>query len=523
MRLALRRKIVSVTELTLPNIRLPFLPRCSLCVALVLIAGLGAVRGEPAYGQADERLPGVVARTLKSAGIPHSGVAVVVQEAAAGVPRVSVNAAQSFNPASLMKLLTTYAALELLGPAYTWKTEAWATGNLADGVLDGDLILKGGGDPRLTFEQFWLLLRQLRARGLREIRGNLVLDRSWFDTTGVIGGNGSDPELIDNQLLRPYNVGPDSLLLNFKALRLQFVADAERKTVVVTSDPQPANLDLINLVRPVSGICGDWREALRADVTRPQAPEGNARLVLTGRYTLECGERIWNIGVMTHPQYVDGVFRQLWRELGGSLAGGLREAALPAGARRLAVVESPTLAEIVRDINKFSNNVMARQVFLTLGAQSLADSPPVDGTHSARSADADAAIRTWLAQKDLRFPELVLENGSGLSRRERIAADSLTRLLQAAWKGPLMPEFIASLPLNGSDGTMRKRLRQNGIAGQTHIKTGSLDGVKGIAGYVLDRGGKWQIVVLMINHPNAAAGQAAQDALLQWVYERGVR
>ena len=465
-------------------------------------------------------------KALKTAGIAPSGVAVVVQEAAATLPRVSLNAAQPFNPASLMKLLTTYAALELLGPAYTWKTEAWSVGNLADGVLDGDLVLKGGGDPRLSFEQFWLLLRQLRARGLRDIRGDLVLDRGWFEATGINGqngGSGADQELIDNQLLRPYNVGPDALLLNFKALRVQFVADAESKTLAVTMDPQPTNLDLINLVKPVdgSGVCGEWKQAQRADLTRHHAPGGNARLVLTGRYPLDCGEKSWNLGVLSHPHYVEGVFRQLWRELGGSIAGGMREEALPTGARRLAAIESPTLAEIVRDINKFSNNVMARQLFLTLGAQSLADAAPVDGGRTARIADADAAIRAWMARKDLRFPELVLENGSGLSRHERIAAESLARLLQLAWKSPLMPEFIASLPLSAGDGTMKKRLTQNGGAGQAHIKTGSLEGVKCIAGYVLDRGGKWQIVVFMINHANAAAGQAAQDALLQWVYERG--
>ena len=504
--------------------------------SLILFAAL-AWFGAPhlAHAQYEERLPVAVAKALKAAGIPQGSVAVVVQQAAAVLPRVSVNAAQPMNPASLMKLLTTYAALELLGPAYTWKTEAWTTGKLADGVLEGDLLLKGGGDPRLTFEQFWLLLRQLRARGLRDIRGDLVLDRSLFETAEANGTEAvAGADNFDDQPLRPYNVSPDALLLNFKSLRLQFVADAGMKTLSVLAEPRLANLDIINLVKPASGNgdCGNWKEHLRADLTRQNAPDGHARLILTGRYPLACGEKTWNLGVLSHPQYIDGVFRQLWRELGGSLTGGVREAVLPADARLLAGIESPPLTEAIRDINKFSNNVMARQLFLTLGAQplSVAGVAGVAGTTSgagslakppARAADADAAIRAWLAQKHLRFPELVLENGSGLSRQERMSAESLASLLADAWKSPLMPELIASLPLSGVDGTMRKRLKQNGMTSQAHIKTGSLEGVKSIAGYLLDNGGKWQIVVFLVNHPNAAAAQPAQDALLEWVYARG--
>ena len=230
---------------------------------------------------------------------------------------------------------------------------------------------------------------------------------------------------------------------------------------------------------------------------------------------LACGEKTWNLGVLNHPGYVAALFRSLWTELGGSLGGTLRSGPVPAGAHLLASSESPALAEIVRDINKYSNNVMARQLFLTLGAESGHRPRP------ATIADGDAAVRTWLAEHSLNFAELVLDNGSGLSRRERISAENLARLLSLAWKSPLMPEFISSLPLAAIDGTMKKRLKQNAVAGQAHIKTGSLEGVKAIAGYVLDRSGRWQIVVFLVNHANASAAQAAQDALLQWVYERG--
>lgn len=449
--------------------------------------------------------PPTVAQALKIAGIPLAASAVWVKEVDVATPRLAQNARIAMNPASTMKLLTTFAALDLLGPAYAWKTEAFAGGTLADGILTGDLHLRGGGDPKLTYDQFGRLLRQIRAHGIREIRGDLVLDRSAF------AGSTADPGRFDAQPLRPYNVAPDALLLNFKAVTLQLIPDATTKSLAVSMEPAPANLDLINQITLGNGNgCGDWKERLRADSFSRGAA---TRLVLTGVFPPSCGEQRWNIAVQEHPQFVLGVFLQLWTELGGALTGGVREGTVPAEARAVGVLPSPTLAEVVRDINKYSNNVMARQLFLTLGLEA--------GHRPARAEDSDAAIRSWLDARGLAVPDLVLENGSGLSRRERISAEGLGQLLQAAWRSSVMPELMSSLPVTATDGTMRKRLKQNGVAGQAHIKTGSLEGVRAIAGYVLDKSGRRSIVVFLINHANAAAAQPAQDALLQWVYERG--
>ncbi|WP_310449253.1 D-alanyl-D-alanine carboxypeptidase/D-alanyl-D-alanine-endopeptidase [Sulfuritalea sp.] len=450
-------------------------------------------------------LPAPVAQALGGAGIPVAATAVWVREVDAARPRLAVNARASLNPASTMKLLTTFAALDLLGPAYVWKTEAFANGIQSGEVLNGDLHLKGGGDPKLTYDQFARLLRQIRARGIREIRGDLVLDRSAFAI------DASDPARFDAQPLRPYNVAPDALLLNFKSVRLQLIPDPAQRTLTIAMEPTPANLHLINkLVLGNGNGCGEWRERLRADVFS-HGP--STRLVLTGVYPQICGEQRWNIAVQEHPQFVLGVFQQLWAELGGSLAGGVREGPVPAEARAVGVLPSATLGEVVRDINKYSNNVMARQLFLTLGMEA--------GRRPAGAADAEVALRAWLDARGLALPELVLENGAGLSRQERISAEGLGRVLQAAWRSSVMPELMASLPVTATDGTMKKRLKQNGVAGQAHIKTGSLEGVRSLAGYVLDRTGRRWIVVFFVNHANAGGAQAAQDALLQWVYESG--
>jgi D-alanyl-D-alanine carboxypeptidase/D-alanyl-D-alanine-endopeptidase (penicillin-binding protein 4) len=417
---------------------------------------------------------------------------------------LGINAERALNPASTMKLVTTFAALDLLGHNFTWKTQVWTTGSLNGDTLEGDLILKGGGDPKLTLENLWLLARALRARGLRNIHGDLVLDRSYFN------GVEHDPARFDAEPLRPYNVGPDALMFNFKSIRFSFLPDVPPGQVQVVAEPRPAQLDIAQLPRLAAGSCNDWRAQLRADF---QGNGAQARVSFAGSYPAECGEKTWHVALLSHPNYISGVFRQVWQEVGGTISGSWRDGSVPVEARLLYTHESPSLAEIVRDINKYSNNVMARQLFLTISSETL-KSP---GSSSASAQ----VVRSWLTQRSIHAPELVLENGSGLSRTERISAASMAELLQAAFRSPVMPELMASLPLVAYDGTMKRRLNSSAVAGQAHIKTGTLSDVRAIAGYVLDRGGRRHVVVFMINHPNATAGQEAQDALLRWVYASG--
>jgi D-alanyl-D-alanine carboxypeptidase/D-alanyl-D-alanine-endopeptidase (penicillin-binding protein 4) len=449
-----------------------------------------------------DALPVPVAQALSRASLPHSAVALYVQEVDAARPAVAVNAARPMNPASTIKLVTALAALELLGPSYTWKTEAYLAGRMRDDVLEGDLALKGHGDPRLTIEHFWTFLRGLRARGLREIRGDLVLDRTYFDVTE------HDPATFDNEALRPYNVGADALLVNYKAVRFFFLRNAAGQGVVVVPEPKLSRLEVRSSVRLVDGPCGDWRAGLRYDLQRNGA---NVRASFSGTLSASCGERVWNLAPFPPDEYLHGVFQALWSELGGTFHGGVRAAPVPAGATLLASFESPPAADVLRDMNKFSNNVMARQVFLTLSAETLGRPGRYD--RSART------VQAWLAARNLELPDLVIENGSGLSRTERITTEGLGRLLVAAYRSPVMPEFIATMPLVAHDGTMKKRLRTDRVSGQAHIKTGSLADVRSLAGYVLDRNGRRFAVVFLVNHPNAAAAQGAQDAVLTWVHD----
>ena len=440
-------------------------------------------------------LPKAVRTSLKEAGIPTSAVGIVVQQTGARSPLVSMNAKQAMNPASTMKLLTTYAGLELLGPAYAWKTEAYLDGKLKDDALHGDLILKGYGDPKLTLEQFWLWLRELRARGLRDIRGDLVLDRSFFDLPPY------DPAAFDNDPVRAYNVGPDALLLNFNTLHLRYVPNGNGMKII--SEPALEGFSLDNRLAPQPAPgCDNWDDTIFVQ------PEGD-RVILQGGYPGECGEREHRLSVMPHTRYVETLFRTLWQELGGTLQGKVRDGNAGPDAQLFSTHYSAPLAEVIRDINKFSNNVMARQLFLTLGTAA--------GESPATLERSTQAVRNWLAGKHMDFPELVLENGAGLSRNERISALHLAQLLQSAAQSALGAELAASLPILGVDGSVRKRLKESPAAGQAHLKTGTLEGVKTVAGYVKARSGREWIVVFLINHPNAKFGQGAQNELIEWV------
>jgi D-alanyl-D-alanine carboxypeptidase/D-alanyl-D-alanine-endopeptidase (penicillin-binding protein 4) len=447
----------------------------------------------PASAGAQERLPKSVAAALAQAGVPEAQVGAYVYDLGAGESLLALAPDRPMNPASVMKLVTTFAALETLGPAYTWKTEAWLDGPLADGRLDGNLVLKGYGDPRFNLESLWLFLRDLRNRGLRDVRGDLVLDRSHFAVEA------HDPASFDNEPTRPYNVGPDALLINFKSFRLQFVPEDEKQSVLVYAEPPLPQVNVVNNLHLAPGFCDVWPE-------KP-AVNGNT-LTFFGVFPSSCGDKSRYFSLLTPNEYAATLFGQLWTQGGGSWSGNVREAQVPPGAKLFATWESPPLAEIIRDVNKFSINVMARHLYLTLGAK---DNPP------ATLEKSDRAVREWLGRRGLAFPELKIDNGAGLSRSDRITPRHLGELLAAAWKSPLMPEFVASLPLTAIDGTMRKRFANSAVAGQAHVKTGYLEGVRAIAGYALDARGRTVALVFLINHPSARGAQAAQDAFIEWV------
>ncbi len=489
-----------------------------------LALGLGACGA--AWPQASA-LPPEIAQALAKAGVPASAVAMVVAPlppppgtvvrvpepvnpggernpapAAASTalppPRLSWQADVPMNPASVMKLVTTYAGVDLLGPGHFWRTRVYTQGYVSQGVLHGDLLIRGSGDPKLVRERIEDLMRAIQEQGIRRIDGDILLDNSVFRLPA------HDAAAFDDDPLRPYNAGPDGLLLNFKALIFRFVPDPAGRRVRVESEPPMAGVEIPAEVPATNGACGNWRTRLAADFSDPN------RISFAGRYPTSCGEQSWGIAYVDPASYAPRVIEAMWRGAGGGLSGQVKWLGRPATGQPLVTGFSLPLAEVIADINKFSNNVMAQQLFLTLSAAG-------DGRGSF--AESQNRLKRWWRERFGLRTTPVVENGSGLSRHERATAASLAALLQHAAGHPNGAVFEHSLSIAGVDGTTRRMAARNpgsDAIGNARLKTGTLRDVAAVAGYAYGHSGHNYAVVGIINHPNAAAARPALDRLVEW-------
>ncbi|HMT94126.1 D-alanyl-D-alanine carboxypeptidase/D-alanyl-D-alanine-endopeptidase [uncultured Thiothrix sp.] len=445
-------------------------------------------------------LPPSVLAFMQERNISADEISVYVRDVSADGPLIQHEVEVPRNPASTMKLLTTWAALKTLGPAWTWDTEVWTRGELRDGVLHGDLVLKGYGDPFLVYESFWQLVHDLRLKGLQEITGDLIIDNSFFELPSI------NPAAFDGERERVYNAPPSALMFNFQATRLLFEPDMAANKVNVIAFPKPTAA-LNEQLEFVSGDCTKKRH-------NPQVQtQIDGRIKVSGSYIGSCGSRLETLVLSSPEEHVFNAFRDFWQMLGGKLDGRLQTGQLKTGDRQYYVHTSMPLAEQIRLINKWSNNVMTRQVMLTVGAK-MFEAP-------ATLEKGRLAVLKVLTDQGISTQGLVIDNGSGLSRNERVSARQVGELLQAIWRDPYMPEMLNSLPLLGQDGTLARRFRRSDLAGRTRLKTGTLRDVSAIAGYMLTRSGKRMIIVMQQNGQRSAGfGHSLQNLLLEWVFEQ---
>lgn len=469
-------------------------------------------------GAAHAQLPQPVTQLLQQNGIAENEVGVLVLRGESTV--LEHQAALPMQPASTMKLVTTLVGLERLGPAFRGRTELRTTGEVKDGVLRGNLYLKGGADPDLEGRHIEDMLRVLDYQGIRRIEGDLVLDRGAFQPART--DLGLPP--FDESPEAYYNVIPDALLVNKNMLQLDMRSTGARLQLRM----QPA-LDRVSVVSAMTLIdadCAKWEDGWKQPEVRHQK-DGRIQVVMRGTFPKNC-TRSYGINVLDRDDYVDRLVRQSWRDLGGRLSGKTLEGSTPPEARLLAAHVARALPELVRDINKTSDNTLARTLFLSLGSLQ-ADPDPGQGSTALPAAQestfarADAAVREWLRGQRIDDSGFVIDNGSGLSRIERISALQMGHLLQAGLRSQWAPEFQASLPIGAVDGTMRRRLHDSPAAGRARLKTGTLRNVTALAGYVPDANGELCVFVAMVNseHAGEGRGRAVLDALVHWVAQSG--
>jgi D-alanyl-D-alanine carboxypeptidase/D-alanyl-D-alanine-endopeptidase (penicillin-binding protein 4) len=460
-------------------------------------------------------LPPAVAAALQRANLPASAFsAIVAPIAPAGPERLRHRSEVAVNPASVMKLVTTYAAIDLLGPDFTWRTQFLTDGEARGGALRGNLYIRGGGDPKLVLERLQAAFWTLHSQGVQVVLGDIVLDHSAFELPAT------NPHDFDGEGLRPYNATPDALLVNFKSVILTFQPDVASGTARVLSEPPLAGLAVDATVPLGQGACGDWRSELRA-----RFDDANS-IRFMGRYPRSCGEKVWPVAYQDPASYATRAIEGLWRASGGAVTGQVRSGLTPPGARLLHEAQSLPLSDIINDVNQWSNNVMAQQVFLTLGRLSPAR---LDGASAARGPltpqrsgrferSREVVAQWWRSTFGIRPAAPVLDNGAGLSREERITPDALVLLLRHAAAHPNGDRFVQSLSVAGVSGTAARYARapDSAARGNAWLKTGTLRDVVGIAGYVQALNGTRYAVVGFVNHPSAGAGRPALEALVDW-------
>ena len=452
---------------------------------------------------AETELPSGVQSALELRQIPSETLSIHVADVETGETVLDWRGDEPRNPASTIKLLTTLVALDILGPAYRWRTDVFAQGELQDGRLDGNLLIKGHGDPFLVTERVWQLLRDIRHAGIYEISGDLLIDDSWFE----IGDY--DPAAFDRQPLRAYNVAPNALLMNFNVVRYRFEPDHATNVVNILLDPALDNLRVENRLSLAPGRCRGYQRGITIT-----ANKSLDEVTLSGRFPSRCEQYSMDRSTLSHNDYVYGLFRMLWRDSGGIFEGGWRNVVADDSLQPILSFESLSLSEIIARLNKHSNNVMARHLLFTLAAE-------VNGAPGSE-ASGKQVLAKWLADNGLESDDIVIDNGAGLSRNTRITAKHMSALLEFAWRQPYMPEYLASLSLSGLDGTLEERFEGNGLAGIAHLKTGSLDHVAAIAGYLQSRSGRRFVVVVLQNYRDIhrGPGEEVQEALLRWLHEQ---
>lgn len=438
---------------------------------------------------------------IAQSGLPDYAWGVVVlpipseEKMSAQLQGSALNAQLPMNPASIMKLVTTRAALGLLGPQYRHTTRIATTGRLEAGVLKGDLFFQGGGDPKLVVEDLAEIARQLRGIGIDRIEGTVVVDGSRFAEPEI------DPGQFDGKPFSAYNVGPHAAMVNFKALKVSVWPLANGRVSIAT-EPRIPGSEIVTRIKMVSGGCAANQVKARMDE--------KSRLVVSGALGRRCNGADLYVAVLDHARFSFNAFKSAWEDVGGSIQASLAAGSTPAGARILVDWQSPRpLIELVSDINKMSNNPMTRNLFLNLSAER--------GLAATREASSQL-VKDYLRSKGLDFPELVMDNGSGLSRQERISPQNLARLLVQGLFAQDAADWIQTLPVVGSEGTVRHRFRQSELQGKAWLKTGALEDVRGLAGYLVSASGKWVVLVLLVNHPDASKARNAMDALVKWAH-----
>ena len=468
-------------------------------VGFLMLTGCATVKNVNA-------LPPTVTAALLRADMTDSVLGLVAYPLSDGTRGLRINADEPRQPGSTMKLVTTIVALERLGTNSRGRTDVLANVKPQDGIIGGALYLRGGADTDLDWGALWGMLRQLREQGVTHIQGGLVVDRSLFNPPRLDIGVPPFDEAPEFQ----YNVIPDALNLNTSLLG--FVLRSDDHVLSARTSPVLPALRLDTSAMTLNdNVCAKWEDTWQLPTV--DADQGAPVLHFRGQFPRNCSRQL-DLNLVDRRWTTAATVRQIWSQLGGQISGPDVEGATPSDAVVLTSHVGRPFAEVARGMMKRSDNPLTRLTYLRLGAKTATGS-------EATLAAAARSVREWFAAKGIPVEGLVMDNGSGLSRSERITAQQLAAVLEAAFKGPYAPELLSSLPVAGVDGTLARRFKGSVAEGRARMKTGTLRNVVALAGYVQDQQDRMWVVAATLNHDSAPAkGHAVLDSIVDWVASR---
>lgn len=395
-------------------------------------------------------------------------------------------------PASVSKVFTAYTALKKLKPTAVFSTRVYTTGTLKDGLLTGDVYLRGGGDPSLTSERMWMLVNELKRSGIRAIEGNMVADSGYYDEEK---NPSSRPKYLRDQA---YNAPVGALSFNFNTTTI-FVrpAEAPGERPVVFTDPENSYIDVVN-----QATTGSDGSSMTLNVSRTNFVEGDLgdTVLLKGSIPADAKEQRFYRNIVNPALYTLHMFKTFWEARGLKFTGQTKEGSVPAGAKLVLEFDSMPLWHVVWGMNKFSNNFVADQILKKVGAE-------VQGAPGSIEKGL-ATMRDVLSDIGIRPGDYTISDGSGLTRETRVTPRQVVKVLRAAHKDfGMMPEFVASFGIAGEDGTLRNRMPTEELQGQLRAKTGSIDGVAALAGYVPTANGELVAFAILFNDKRMKLGR----------------
>ncbi len=449
-------------------------------------------------------LPQVINEEIRKSGIEKRDISIYIKEAGRGGKIVaSLNAHKIRRPASMIKVFTTYASVLKLGFDYRWPTKFYTTGTLQNGILQGDLLIKGFGDPTLSDEDLEKIVSTIRAEGIGQVRGDIVIDRSYFKI-----GN-KDSSGFDENPYSAYNAMPDAMMFNERLVTV-CVIPKENKVHKKNVDDSYKVVDKLEHVnKPCKGKYS-W-----PGVTIDKS-EVIPTVLLKGKISKRCGKReICKVVTKPYKSFYYALKDRLKKE-GIPVRGGLQLRKIPKEAKGLFTHYSDPLEEIISETSKESNNLYARHLLLLLGAK-------VYGAPATVQKGRDAIVQILDAKGALGEGKLRIDNGSGLSRTSKMNAKLLAEMYDDAYDR-YGSRWMETLSIAGVDGTIKKRFRNTVVKKRAWMKTGTLRRVKNIGGYVKNRAGKFYTVVIIINSQKAKyRGSKLQDEIMKRLVKSKVK